>query len=132
MKMRKILEKMPLMNDYSSRQEWEDACWRKILVSKELLQLIITSHERHDLVMRAVAIKNINLGKSYRQISKELFLSLQTISGIKKAIFENAYKSYSERSKKERKRKKYSALSSGLKHKGRPIRTKYGTLHMPD
>ena len=95
---------IPSVDDYSSRQEWEEASWQKILKSKELLQLLITSHERHNLVMRAAALKGLMSGKTYRQVSKELFLSLQTISGVKKAMVENNYRSYLERSKKERKK----------------------------
>jgi Trp operon repressor len=124
---------IPSIDDYSSRQEWEEASWRKILKSKELLQLLITSHERYDLIMRAAALKGLTSGKSYRQVSKELFLSLQTISGVKKAMVENNYRSYLERSKKERKKKKYSIgpISSKPRHHGRPHRTKYGTIYLP-
>src|SRR3989344_7123234 len=98
--------KVPSLEDYSSRKEWEAACWKKIIESEELLQLLITSHERHDIVMRAAAIDSIASGKSYRKIAEELWLSSQTISGIKKAMDEKAYKSYLERSKGERKKKK--------------------------
>ena len=127
-----ILAVIPPIGNYSSRREWENVCWQNILQSEKLFELLATSHERHNLVMRAAAIRGIILGESYRHISKKLFLSLQTISGIKKAIIENSYKSYLERSKKERKRKKYSTgISFKPKYKGRPIRTKHGTLHVP-
>ena len=124
---------IPSIDDYSSRQEWEEASWQKILESKELLQLLITSHERHNLVMRAAALKGLTSGKSQRQISKEFFLSLQTISGVKKAMAENNYRSYLERSKKERKKKKYSIgpASAKPRRRGRPHRTKYGTIYLP-
>lgn len=124
---------IPSISDYSSRQEWEEASWQKILESKELLQLLITSHERHNLVMRAAALKGLTSGKSYRQVSKELFLSLQTISGVKKAMAENNYRSYLEWSKTKRKKRKYSIgpTSYKSKHRGRPHRTKYGTIYMP-
>ncbi|OGY99518.1 MAG: hypothetical protein A2945_01520 [Candidatus Liptonbacteria bacterium RIFCSPLOWO2_01_FULL_52_25] len=99
------MKTLPL-GDYTSRKEWEDACWKKIVESEELLQLLITSHERHDIVMRAAAIDGLASGKSYRKIAEELWLSSQTISGIKKAMDEKAYRSYLERSKKGRKKKK--------------------------
>ena len=125
---------MPLSRDYPSRNEWENICWQKILSSKELLQLLVTFHERRDIVMRAVALDRLMAGKSYAQISKELRLSPQTISGISKALKENNYKSYLERSKRERKKRKYSSYSYPV-YKNRPCgtpkRTKYGTIYLP-
>lgn len=125
---------IPEISQFSSRKEWEAVCWQKILASPQLLQLITTQHERKDLVMRAAALDRIQSGKSYRQISRELWLSLQTISGIKKALNENHYKSYLERSKKERKRKTYSSNSkprSPKKPSGISRRTKYGIVYIP-
>lgn len=124
---------MPSVNKYPSRKEWEAACWQKILESKELLQLLITSHERRNIVRRVAALEGLTSGKSYRQIGEELWLSPQTVSGIKKALSEKNYRSYLERSKKERKRKKYSfnPTPSKSRPRGRPQRTKYGTIYMP-
>ena len=124
---------MPSLNDYSSRKEWEEVCWRKIISSQKLLDLLVTPHERHDLVMRAAAMEGLASGKSYRQISREFFVSLQTISGAKKAVAENNYRSYAERGKKERKKREYSAdpTFSKPKRRGRTVRTKYGNIHMP-
>ena len=124
---------IPQISYYSSRKEWEDACWRKILKSTNFLELLVTSYERRNLIMRATVIDGINSGKSYRQIAEELQLSPQTISSIKKALKENSYRSYRERSKKERKKKIYSSssvLSQRRKYRGRPIRTKYGTIYL--
>lgn len=129
----RIAETLPLISDYSSRVEWENASWQKILSSKELLELLITASERHDLVMRAAALNRLIAGKNYKQIGDELWLSPQTISNIKKILREKSYQSYSERSKKERKKKKYSSDSKSSKSKlgGMPRRTKYGTIYMP-
>jgi len=121
---------LPPLNRYSSREEWENACWQKILKSKDLLKLLTTPNERHNLVMRAAVIDAINSGKKYREIAEELWLSPQTVSTIKKAIKENNYRSYRERGKTERKRKAYSS-GPNIKRKeyrGRPVRTKYGTI----
>lgn len=128
-----IFETLPLINNYSSRTEWENVCWEKILKSKELLRLLITANERHNLVSRAATLNRLAAGKSYRQIGDELWLSSQTISNIKKALKEKSYKSYFERSKKERKKKKYSSDQKSYKSKpgGIPRRTKYGTIYMP-
>ncbi len=124
---------LPPIANYSSREQWENACWRKILESKELLSLLITSHERRDLVRRVAAMNMLVSGKSYREIGNELWVSPQTISVIKKAMNENGYRSYLERSHKERKKRKYSAWPSAAKpkYRGRPRRTKYGTIYMP-
>ena len=105
----------PLISKYSSREEWLDNYWQKLIQSKDILKIIITPHERRDLVIRAAAIDLIQSGKSYRQISKELWLSPQTISCLKKALAENGYKSYQERSKTERKKKNYSQKKKGGK-----------------
>ena len=125
---------LPPINRYSSRQEWEEACWRKILKSNNLLKLLVTSYERRNLVMRATVMAGVNSGKKYKQIAEELWLSPQTISSIKKALRENSYRSYRERSKKERKKKVYSSSpvsSQKRKHHGKPVRTKYGTVYLP-
>ena len=129
---KKELVNMPPISDYASRKEWEAACWKKIAGSEKLLWLLVTSHERHDIVMRAAAVDGIASGKSYRTIGAELWLSPQTISGIKKALSEKAYNSYRERSKKERKKRVYSIIESReRKRRGTPRRTKYGVLYMP-
>jgi len=127
----KQLTNLPSNDKYSSRKEWESACWQKILKFGELLELLATSHERHDLVMRAAILKELMSGKGPRQISRELFVSFQTICVVKKAIGENSYRTYPER--KERKKKKYSVFraSSKPKWQGRPKRTKYGKVYMP-
>lgn len=125
---------LPPIHNYTSRKEWETACWDTISKSKELLQLLITSYERHHLIMRAAALEGLGVGKSYRQIGRELWLSPQTISVIKKAISEKNYRSYLERSKKERKKKKYGSKIISVKStrpRGTPRRTKYGTIYLP-
>ena len=123
--------KLPSLSHYSSRKEWENACWQKLLKSKVLLKSIVTSYERHNLVIRAAVKEGINSGKGFRQIGREMGLSLQTVSSIKKALNENSYRSYRERGKTERKRKTYSSSKPGLRRKphGWPVRTKYGTIY---
>src|SRR3989344_583861 len=123
----------PPINNYASRTEWESACWRKILKSRELLRLLTTDHERHDLVMRASALAGLIAGKSYKQIGRELWLSPQTVSGIKQVLNGKTYRSYLERSKKERKKRGYSTgpARRWAKYRGRPRRTKYGIIYLP-
>ncbi len=123
---------MPPASSYPSRTEWEAACWKKTNEYDELLQLLITSYERHHIVMRAVTLERLASGKSYKEIGKELWLSPQTISSIKKAASEKAYRSYLERSKKGKKKRIYSVIKSPRrKSKGTPRRTKYGILYVP-
>jgi len=133
----KILVIIPPIDNYSSRKEWENACWSKIVKSEEILNLFTSSYERHDVVMRVAALKGFISGKSYRQISKDLFLSLQTISSIKKAIKESHYRSYQERSKTERRKKKYSNGPDSIKNRHKHwqerkrirAKSKYGTIY---
>ena len=129
----KITETIPPLEKYSSRKEWEEAAWQKISGSKELLSALLTSYERRNLIVRAAILKGLSLGKGQRQLSRELSVSLQTINSVKKAITESNYRSYSERGKKERKKRKYSSNSFGTiaKRRGRPVRTKYGIIYMP-
>ncbi|MDO8664862.1 MAG: Trp family transcriptional regulator [Candidatus Liptonbacteria bacterium] len=129
----KITETIPEREKYSSRKEWEEVLWQKISESKELLSTLLTSYERRNLIVRAAILKGLSLGKGQRQLSRELSVSLQTINSVKKAITEKSYRSYSERGKKERKKREYSSSSFGtkIKRRGRPVRTKYGIVHMP-
>lgn len=124
--------KLPPLGAYASRSEWEKDCWQKISASQGLLELIVTPYERRSLVLRAAARDSIAAGKSYRKIGEELWLSPQTVSGLKKALSEKSYRSYRERSKKERKKRVLS--SSGKPRRPRPEgiprRTKYGILYM--
>ena len=125
---------LPPASGYPSRKEWENACWQKILKSEDLLRLLVAPYERHNLVVRAAAIDGLISGKKYRQIAEELWLSPQTISSIKKAIKENGYRSYRERGKKERKKRQYSGSltpAGSKRRRGRPLRTKYGTIYLP-
>lgn len=130
---KRVLFALPPMNRYPSRKEWERASWHKILKSKNLLRLLVTSYERHNLVMRAAVIDGINSGRRHRQIAEELWLSPQTISSIRKALSESSYRSYRERGKTERKKKVYTPgpVSKRRGYRGRPVRTKYGTVYLP-
>ena len=124
---------LPSLKNYSSRTEWEAACWQEVVRSEELLQTLTTNYERHHLVLRAAALEGLALGKNYKQIGEELFISPQTISTIKKSLTEKSYRSYLERSKKERRKRNYSANSFFKpKRRGRPVRTKYGTIRIPN
>ncbi|MBI4084971.1 MAG: hypothetical protein HY432_00475 [Candidatus Liptonbacteria bacterium] len=122
----------PPVGNYSSRKEWEIVCWNEILKSEKLLRAIVTPNERNNLVKRAAALERLSAGESYTEVGKELLLSPQTISAIKKILKETGYKSYRERSKTDRKKKKYSVdYSRKPRHQGAAVRTKYGTVYLP-
>ena len=125
--------KLPPLHRYSSRREWENACWQKLLKSKSFLKSLVTSYERHNLVMRAAVKEGIRSGKRFKELSREIGLSPQTVSSIKKALSEGGYRSYRERGKTERKKKTYSILQTVSKRRpyGRAVRTKYGTVYIP-
>ena len=129
---KKLIDLLPSINNCSSRKEWEGACWKKIIKSEKLMDLFITPYERHNAVMRIAIMDRVLAGKSYNEIARELYVSPQTISVIKKGIDEKTYRSYLQRSKTERKKKKYSVSPVPDKeYRGRPKRTKYGTIYLP-
>ncbi len=130
--LKEISATIPPISSFSSRNEWKNFCRQKILKSKKLLQLLITLDEQNDLVVRAAALKGILSGKSYREISKEFFVSLQTINAVRKGIDENGYRSYSERSRKEKRNSTHNPSPVRIKqgdHK-RSVRTKYGRIYV--
>ena len=54
--------------------------------------------------MRVAIMNRLALGKSYREIGKELWISSQTVSGIKKAVDEKSYRSYLARNERKKER----------------------------
>ena len=121
---------MPQIDAYASRSDWEDACWQKIMRSRGLLEMFITSHERHNLVLRAAARDRLSVGKSYRKIGEELWLSPQTVSSLKKAISEKSYRSYRERNERNKKTFSIRTRPHRSRQSGIPRRTKYGVLYL--
>ena len=122
---------LPAQKDYASRVAWETACWNTVLQSERLLNALVTPYERRNIIMRAIAINLINSGTGLRQISRDLGISRQTISAVKKAINEAGYVSYWERSKTDRKKKLYSSFRSQKNPYRRYRRTKYGKVSVP-
>ncbi len=128
---------LPNIKLFATRKEWEEACWQKIVDSPEIIGLLAAASERHNLVLRVAAMNELLVGKSYREIGDSLWLSPQTISGIKKILDGEKYKSYTERFRLEGRKDKYSSGTiqaagvSAKKRIGRIQKTKYGTLHHP-
>ena len=98
--------------------------------SGKLLDSLVTPNERRNIVMRAAIVELISSGKGTRHISRELQISRQTISSVKKITKERSYKSYRERGKTERKKKVYSSHPSKKKPHRYYRRTKYGKVYM--
>ena len=98
----------------------------------ELLDLLATSYEKHNFVIRAAVMERIDNGKQLKKISEELNVSPQTINSIKRVLREDGYKSYRQRGKVERQKKIYSPLRPSRKPRpaGRAVRTKYGTIYV--
>ena len=122
---------IPAISDYPSRAAWEAASLKKVLDSRELLRLLVTLHERRVIVLRAAASERLAAGASYRQIGEELWLSPQTISGIKKSFAGEGYRSYADLSKGKRKKKQSNPSDRVIlqRPEGRRIRTKYGVKY---
>lgn len=140
-----VVGEIPPTAGFPSRSAWEEDVWR-ILIARflalrepkelsEALDLFITAKERSLFLRRAAAANRILAGRSYRKIGEELWLTHQTISAIKKALKEKKYRSYNERGKTERKKRIYSPgpqpSGSWKNFSGRRVRTKYGTLTIP-
>ncbi|MBI2013272.1 MAG: hypothetical protein HYS87_00310 [Candidatus Colwellbacteria bacterium] len=99
------MKHIPPLNNFGSRKEWEEALWSEVVkdlshagsfnsISK-ILDLLLPDFEKHRIGRRAAAAYLLNQGKSHREISKELWLSLQTISTIKKSFLKHGkYISY--------------------------------------
>lgn len=125
------MKKLPRADEYPSRKDWEEASWNIVKTFPELLDSIVTPYEKKAIAMRALALQCFEEGKSYRDISRELWLSLQTLSTIKKGAKEKKYRSYGDRGKTERKKRVYSPMNrKRVKiRRGAPHKTKYGIVY---
>jgi len=122
---------LPPIEKFSSRKIWESAVW-KLLLSRlgksalTTLSLLTSDDERHMIIYRAAVISRLQAGIGTSAISKELFLSRQTISAIKKGLLDGSYRSSHARGHKK---KKYTDIPIG-EGKSHQLyrRTKYGRL----
>ena len=133
------LPKFPPINSASSRKEWQKNIWKLLLANLDtsVLNALLTESEKKNITMRAAAIERIMTGASYADIGKELWLSPQTISAIKKGVLEKQYTSHRIRSKATGKKKERGRDTNPktLKYKhrtGHRIKTKYGSIRMPE
>ena len=132
------LPKFPPIKSTSSKKEWQKSVWKLLIANldRSVLDALLTESEKKNISIRAVAMERIATGASYTDIGKELWLSPQTISAIKKGVLEKQYASYRIRSKTTRRKRQYhskGALAAPRpQHRaGRRVRTKYGSIRMP-
>lgn len=115
---------MKNIKEFNSRNDWVNFVWSKILADVKNLQfanmlnILISAHEKEIVVNRLAALTFIKQGKSYKQIGEELWLSPTTIRSLKRVAennFNKEYKSYNKlkkdneniKEKNERENKKY-------------------------
>ena len=116
----------------------EKVFWREISKNPIILKRLLTADERRDIALRLTTVKMLESGNGSRQISRELNISRQTVSNIKKSLETQEYESYWERSKTERKKKIYSSLPKKPLSKDflkylegkRAVRTKHGKIYL--
>ena len=98
-----FLNNLPLVTEFPSRKHWEAGVWEIIIIRlaeiknvpelKKALELLLGQKERERLLYRALTISRLNKKLAYREIGRELWVSPQTISAVKKSLLENSYKS---------------------------------------
>lgn len=101
-----LFDNLPLLTDFPSRKHWEAAVWQ-ILIERLIklpledamliLQTLTSDKERNNILYRALAISRIHSGISLREIGRELWLTRQTVSAIKKSLRDGEYKSSATR-----------------------------------
>ncbi len=111
------MKSIPSVNKFKSRKEWEKHIWSlliKILVKanstqeiEKLLNMLLTAHEKKQMIKRASAVSLLKQGKSYQEIGEILWLSPVTISAIRKSMHaQKGYISSYARNKKPEKKLK--------------------------
>ncbi len=119
-----------------SRRENERKAWDQFIANlagktkpamKDLLDSVLSEKEKQNIVYRITTINLLEQGKSYRDIGRELWLSSQTISVIKKSFMLKIgdYKSYRSASRQKR---VYSASMSPKKKQFKSARPKFSVL----
>jgi Trp operon repressor len=98
-----FLNNLPLVTEFPSRKHWEAGVWEIIIIRlaeiksvpelKKALELLLGQKERERLLYRGLTISRLNKKLAYREIGRELWVSPQTISAVKKSLLENSYQS---------------------------------------
>ncbi len=107
-----LFDNFPLLTDFPSRKHWEAAVWQILLErlltlppedASLILHTLLSSSERKNVVYRALAASRLRSGISLREIGRELWLTRQTVSAIKKSLRDGEYKSSAARGHKPKK-----------------------------
>lgn len=129
------------VNDFATRKDWETKAWEDFIVwcascdsatLKIIMESIMSTHERGLITRRAAAIEKIIVGTPYREIGRELWLTNQTISSIKKGLKTQSYTSNWVKAKSQKIAKRIDRLQK-LSNRPTPKqyrRTKYGKIRM--
>src|SRR3990167_831430 len=112
------MKSVTIVNKFKSRKEWKVYVWKKITEGlaktnsvpeiERSLDMLLTAHEKEQMIKRVAAISFIKQGKSYREIGRILWLSPTTINAIRKSIrMKKGYISdYMHNKKPEKKQKR--------------------------
>ncbi len=98
-----IVTALPLLTDFPSREQWEAAVW-EILTNRlaqvstgeeirQILAFLASPTHRRGMLYRALAASRIGSGIGTREISRELWITRQTIGAVKKSLTERSYRS---------------------------------------
>jgi DNA-binding CsgD family transcriptional regulator len=96
---------MKNIKEFNSRKDWINFTWSTILADVKnpqfanMLNVLISAHEKENIVNRLAALIFIEQGKSYKQIGEELWVSPTTIRSLKRITDNNyskEYKSYNK------------------------------------
>jgi DNA-binding MarR family transcriptional regulator len=98
-----IFNALPLLTDFPSRAHWEAAVWEiltdrlaKLTTGEEMrkvLRFLLSSEEHRRVLYRSLTASRFASGIGPREISRELWLTRQTVSTIKKSLLEKTYQS---------------------------------------
>lgn len=108
-----IFNNLPLLTEFPTRKHWEAAVW-EILIErlatlkspaelKKALHFLLSPRERHNATFRALVASRTKSGIGFREIGREVWLSSDTISAIRKSLGETDYKSARARGHVKRK-----------------------------
>lgn len=98
-----IYTTLPLLTDFPTRQQWEAAVW-EILTNRlaqvstgedvrQILGFLISPTHRRSILYRALTASRLASGIGTREISRELWITRQTIGAIKHSLAERSYQS---------------------------------------
>ena len=135
-----MIKKVPKVEAYETRKDWEIATLQEVAKQLSqlnpsqihaLLTLALSDSERSLFIRRIAGIDRLQSNKSYKEIGRELWLSPQTVSSLKKALAGKQYVSNWPRAKEQqRARERTKWRTEERPMPARYKNTKYGKLRM--